>query len=148
MATLNEVMKETADAIREKKGTTELIAPVDFATEIKGITAGGGGSGESGGSNVEYWDCSAQGGIIGELSLFFIQMKYSLNGEDCVASLVDYKDERLTTAPTAISLDRSMLVSLEGTLQSAGEWLAAFGFDDFTQFGWVRITKEEFYTFE
>ena len=40
--TLNEVMKETADAIREKKGTTYLIAPVDFATEIKGITAGGG----------------------------------------------------------------------------------------------------------
>jgi hypothetical protein len=42
MATLNEVMKDIADAIREKKGTTELIAPVDFAEEIKGITAGGG----------------------------------------------------------------------------------------------------------
>ena len=40
MATLNEVMKETADAIREKKGTSELIKPVDFAEEIKGITAG------------------------------------------------------------------------------------------------------------
>ena len=45
--TLNEVMKETADAIREKTGKSELIAPVDFAEEIKGITAGG-GSGESG----------------------------------------------------------------------------------------------------
>lgn len=44
MATLNEVMKNTADAIREKKGTTELIAPVDFAEEIKGITSGGGGN--------------------------------------------------------------------------------------------------------
>ena len=40
--TLNEVMKETADAIREKTGKSELIAPVDFAEEIKGISAGGG----------------------------------------------------------------------------------------------------------
>ena len=94
---------------------------------------------------MEYWDCGAQGGIISELGLFFIQMKYSLEGVGYVASFIDYKDERLKTAPTAISLDRSMLVSLEGTLQSAGEWLAAFGFDDFTQFGWVRITKEQFY---
>ena len=42
--TLNEVMKETADAIREKTGKSELIKPVDFASEIKGITAGGGES--------------------------------------------------------------------------------------------------------
>jgi hypothetical protein len=41
--TLNEIMKNTADAIREKKGTTELIAPVDFANEIKGISGGSGG---------------------------------------------------------------------------------------------------------
>lgn len=49
--TLNEVMKETADAIREKKGTSELIKPVDFATEIKGITSGGGGDAPSGESD-------------------------------------------------------------------------------------------------
>lgn len=45
MATLNEVMKSTADAIREKTGKSELIKPIDFAEEIKGITAGGGGGG-------------------------------------------------------------------------------------------------------
>jgi surface protein len=33
-------MKNTADAIREKKGTTDLIAPVNFAEEINGITTG------------------------------------------------------------------------------------------------------------
>jgi hypothetical protein len=44
MATLNEVMKDTADAIREKTGKSDLIAPVNFASEIKGITAGGGGA--------------------------------------------------------------------------------------------------------
>lgn len=43
--TLNEVMKDTADAIREKTGKSELIKPVDFAEEIKGITAGGGDDG-------------------------------------------------------------------------------------------------------
>ena len=53
--TLNEVMKETADAIREKKGTSELIAPVNFAEEIKSISVGGG---ESGGSTIEYLDVS------------------------------------------------------------------------------------------
>ncbi len=52
MATLNEVMKETADAIREKTGKSELIAPVTFAEEIKGITAGGGGG------SIEYLDVS------------------------------------------------------------------------------------------
>lgn len=47
---LNEVMKDTADAIREKTGKSELIAPVNFAEEIKGITAGGGGK-----SNYTYY---------------------------------------------------------------------------------------------
>lgn len=39
---LNETVAAIADAIREKTGKSELIKPVDFATEIKGITAGGG----------------------------------------------------------------------------------------------------------
>jgi surface protein len=37
---LNEIMKNTADAIREKTGKSDLIAPVDFANEIKSISAG------------------------------------------------------------------------------------------------------------
>lgn len=51
--TLNEVMKETADAIREKTGKSEKIAPVNFAEEIKSISAGGG---ESGGDEWQYYD--------------------------------------------------------------------------------------------
>lgn len=53
--TLNEVMKDTADAIREKTGKSEKIAPINFAEEIKSISASGG---ESGGSTVEYLDLS------------------------------------------------------------------------------------------
>lgn len=52
--TLNEVMKDTADAIREKTGKSDLIKPIDFAEEIKGISAGG-GSGESGDDGWEYY---------------------------------------------------------------------------------------------
>lgn len=37
---LNETMNEIADAIREKKGSTEKIAPINFAEEIKSISAG------------------------------------------------------------------------------------------------------------
>ena len=53
---LNETVAAIADAIREKTGKSELIKPVDFATEIKGISAGG-GSGESA-STIEYLDVS------------------------------------------------------------------------------------------
>lgn len=40
---LNEHLKGVADAIRAKKGTSELINPQDFAEEISTITGGGGG---------------------------------------------------------------------------------------------------------
>ena len=51
---LKDHLKEEADAIRAKKGTSDLINPQDFATEIEGIS----GSGESGGSTIEYLDVS------------------------------------------------------------------------------------------
>lgn len=38
---LKTVLTKTADSIRKKKGTTALIKPVDFPTEID--TIGGGG---------------------------------------------------------------------------------------------------------
>ena len=59
--TLNEVMKETVDAIREKTGKSEKIKPIDFATEIKGITSGGGDA-PSGGEHMLYFDTSAANG--------------------------------------------------------------------------------------
>lgn len=45
---LKDHLKEVADAIRAKKGTSDLINPQDFATEIEGIT-----SGSAGGESVE-----------------------------------------------------------------------------------------------
>lgn len=40
---LKDHLKEVADAIRAKKGTSDLINPQDFATEIEGISGSGGG---------------------------------------------------------------------------------------------------------
>lgn len=56
--TLNEVMKETADAIREKKGTTDKIAPINFAEEIKSISVGGGDA--PSGDSLQYFDIRAE----------------------------------------------------------------------------------------
>ena len=39
---LKDLLTDVADAIREKKGTTELINPQDFGEEIRGIESGGG----------------------------------------------------------------------------------------------------------
>lgn len=50
---LKDHLKEVADAIRAKKGTTDLINPQDFAEEIGAISGGG-----EGGSNIEYLDVS------------------------------------------------------------------------------------------
>lgn len=48
---LKDFVTDVADAIREKKGTTDLINPQDFATEIRTISGGS----ESGGSTWRYF---------------------------------------------------------------------------------------------
>ena len=57
---LQDFLTDIADAIREKKGTTEKINPQDFATEIANLSSGGGsGSGsESSISSWRYFDIS------------------------------------------------------------------------------------------
>lgn len=53
---LQDFLTDIADAIREKKGTTEKINPQNFSSEIKGITSGGGsGEGSSSQPNGYYW---------------------------------------------------------------------------------------------
>ena len=88
--TLNEVMKETADAIREKTGKSELIKPVDFATEIKGITAGG--SGESGGSNYIYYDQKKTLMNIRWLWEYSSTIKVNLGGQYVIMRTIEMRD--------------------------------------------------------
>ena len=53
---LKDHLQEVADAIRAKKGTTDLINHQYFSAEIASIE--GGGSGGESGSNIEYLDVS------------------------------------------------------------------------------------------
>ena len=41
MNTLNDLFKDIADSIREKKGSTDKILPKDFSNEIRNISGGG-----------------------------------------------------------------------------------------------------------
>lgn len=132
MATLNEVMKETADAIREKKGTSELIAPVNFAEEIKGITAGGG---ESGGEKYYIgaelsMDAFAFAHLIkfahkAKVYKYPVYLALSTFGEEIAASI------------EALSLNPDELISTVEGLKSIKELLPLSSY--------TEITKEQFY---
>jgi hypothetical protein len=85
---LNETVAAIAEAIREKTGKSELIAPVDFASEIKGITAGGGSGGGNDGwvyykfdgkavENIEGYDAAEFYSVIGVfLESYYISTVY------------------------------------------------------------------------
>lgn len=53
---LSDFLKDVADAIRAKKGTTNLINPQDFSTEIASIETGGGTSDVSDLDFIKYHD--------------------------------------------------------------------------------------------
>jgi hypothetical protein len=166
MATLNEVMKDTADAIREKTGKSELIAPVDFASEIKGITAGGGDAPSGGESNIEYLDVSGLGetneslrnglvmfadivkskneeGTFVGVCLTGIQMLFGIstnNTTTCVAVAVDLTRHimyKLINGEGAVS------ITIAQVLTSLVEGITQADIDSIP-----RLTKEQFYTLE
>ena len=53
---LKDFLTDLADAIREKKGTTDLINPQDFSAEIASIETDGDGEGGGGGASVQAKD--------------------------------------------------------------------------------------------
>ena len=106
---LNETVAAIADAIREKTGKSELIKPIDFATEIKGISAGG-GSGESGGSNVEYLDVRGVDWVTTETMMMGIEhMKYQTTGSDGSKQIV-------VSTGTLAAFSLMMLMQVGGTV--------------------------------
>jgi hypothetical protein len=151
--TLNEVMKETAEAIREKTGKSELIAPVDFASEIKGITAGGGESGD-GGSSWRYFDFSNIT-LTGVQSYAFKSIlamigKFDIDGAKIIAPPSTYIIEggrEFMANCIAGGIETSAKCNGEGELMDWNSYLEALGLNDsgLADMGITEITEEEFY---
>lgn len=154
--TLNEVMKDTTDAIREKKGTTENIAPINFAEEIKSISAGGG---ESGGSTLEYLDFSEwlYESWATFLIMSFIEVKGhpTLNGQSVkvIAPTNVYRTlagELLSIRQASIDFSMPIILSAGGQVQTAtvADYLIQQGATQEQLDAIPRLTKEQFYTLE
>jgi hypothetical protein len=139
---LNDVMKETADAIREKTGKSDLIAPMDFAEEIKSISAAG-----ASGSKMRYFKVvrplpSAGGGnraIYGQMKQV---TRCEENGEVSISSGC-YDSDVLGKTPIAYGLNLDMKVTgFSGEITTVGELLAG-NYDDPSFF--EEIAEEQFY---
>ena len=98
--TLNETMNEIADAIREKTGKSELIKPVDFATEIKGISAGGSGESPWKYYLLDWYNLDQEEGYTRERVLIMLQ-------EFDMAYYTAYvlPNKEIFTGPTVINFD-------------------------------------------
>lgn len=151
---LNEVMTQTADAIREKTGKSEKIAPINFAEEIKSISAGGG---ESGGSTIEYLDVSG-------LDVFLASVLASMGVNAKWNSLGSADHHPIVIAPTgiiglprkedgytpdanilAVAVDKTIVMydrMFGETPMSVGDFIEA---NDIDLASIPRITKEQFY---
>jgi hypothetical protein len=163
MATLNEVMKDTAEAIREKTGKSELIKPVDFASEIKGITSGG----EGGGSTFEYLDITNVTGAGSQLKYLLLQMAYmckipqafKLNDKTFMQSIGpaggpmsmagafapgSEEADTVLNGITAVSINFSDTINMQGQVLTIGEVLAMYVEQEYID-AIPRITKEQFY---
>jgi hypothetical protein len=157
MATLNEVMKDTADAIREKTGKSELIAPVDFAEEIKGITAGGGDTSED---KWRYFDISAidtsnqdakdfvQNSLLGLWSICL--MKESGVYFPCTsATAYTYvAEENYKVYRVGFDGAQKMMNFKTGEVVSCEEIYNTMIAAQLANWGGVEITKEQFYNIE
>lgn len=133
--TLNEVMKDTADAIREKTGKSDLIAPVDFAEEIKGITAGGGDAP----SAMEYWDVSALSAEEKPRLFQFCTMMVNVKGNVIGAAAVGTAE--IQNLVTKIATIPSFEIMVDGQKISVSQICDVQGWSSRI----VRITKEQFY---
>ena len=158
---LNEVMKETADAIREKKGTSDLIAPVNFAEEIRGITAGGGESA----STIEYLDVSGLGetneSLRNALTIFADIVK-SKNEEGtfvgaCLSGIQMAFGVTTNNATTCVAVAVDFSRHIKGVGNEAGQVIEMSISDILIMMGTAtaeeldsipRITKEQFYSLD
>jgi hypothetical protein len=152
---LNETVAAIADAIREKTGKSELIAPVDFAEEIKGITAGGG---ESGGDEWQYYDVRNTTLPEGQWEVMMTMFTTLVRATDDSSTIISgsgilamygIEEARQRLKYIAINMDvkqynsmtNNQLLSFKEVEAISGQSIA----DMLATFGITPITKEQFY---
>ena len=142
---LNEVMKDTADAIREKTGKSELIAPINFAEEIKSISAGGGESA----STIEYF--ALTDGWFKDLGPMVAYCSSLVKAPTSQAGMViapttfaKILNNNEAVDPVAVAVDMSLMISAGGQQVTIKDVILG---DGTTEEGLAkyRITKEQFY---
>ena len=149
---LKETVAAIADAIREKTGKSELIKPVDFAEEIKGITAGGGDA-PSGGGDWHYYDVSeldmTDPAISAYINVLLMMVRFELMGKVSVSSVGLYALYSASAGGSAkilaFGLDFTQSAIQEGIEVSYKEAL-----DEVKNNGvsLTEITKEQFYSLD
>lgn len=149
---LNETMNEIADAIREKTGKSEKIAPINFAEEIKSISAGGG---ESGGSNVVYLDLSGVQGYM-KNALIYYSVLAKTQGDSVVYGVQIQPSGFLssvsgtTSLVTAVAIDLAIPITKYSSNESGVEKQELTTLDADSELMEVldaipRLTEAEFY---
>lgn len=142
---LKDHLKEVADAIRAKKGTSDLINPQDFATEIEGISGGGSG-GESGGDNLIYINMEGYSNYTYP-ALASNLIKLKLDGVTQIISPLLYMSSN-NVAPLAIAVNIDTIYYIEYengviTEMRYEDIVSMYGSADVLSL--PHLTKEQFY---
>lgn len=141
---LNETVAKIADAIREKTGKSELIKPVDFAEEIKGISVGG--DAPSGGNQVVYLNIVPFKDVAGDMLDGLLKM---MPGLLAVKVIKDW-----TTICPLAALHESyisdisyiaILSDFRGYIEQSNDVNSSFIIANLIERGAVEITEAEFY---
>ena len=128
---LKDHLKEVADAIRAKKGTSDLINPQDFATEIEGISGSGGESGEK-----YYIFSESSMAAVGFAHLIKFPHKAEVLKYPLYLAVSTFGNE-ITASIEAFSLNPDEIISIDGGLKSIKEFIPLSSY--------TEITKEQFY---
>lgn len=137
---LKDFLTDVADAIREKKGTSDAINPQDFSAEIASIETGGGGS------SMEYWKVPSLEIVAEYFQLIQLASlgKTQVNGVG--ATMAVPIAMAFDMGPIlAFAWDNNLRIIESNHIFTLGEALTINGLN-FEDAGFVKITEEEFYS--
>lgn len=147
---LKDFVTDVADAIREKKGTTDLINPQDFSAEIKSIEGGGGSGG--GDSEMRYFALTDVA-IVSQVGMVASLLKLKQGSSIVITSpaiLAFWQQQNILLA-IAIDMNQRLYLPIEAgvILETASQTIEFFltegGFASIEELLGPEITEAEFY---